>query len=343
MEKVHSVASSGENFILDFKDRVRKSIVEVFGSNENSELLLERMEENIKELLYRLGLQFTVNLEHADSILQIAVKLDNAIAEIVSRSSEETLQLDKAESTLDGISSTLSHNSHLAVFTTESAEASAESAEEGQRIVDEWAQKMKEIQSIFNQASAAMNQLGQSSSAITHILSTIEGLAHRATMLAFNAAIEAARAGEHGKGFAVVAGEVRDLSRQTSEATHKIEEILDGIKEEIGSAASHIQDGRKHVSEGSGMADDARNSLAKILDASFQTQGLVAQITATSEGQSEAIVELVESIHKITELARDSVQHISLLAIKTAEIEATSGVLSWGLKSVENEYKDIGS
>ena len=34
--------------------------------------------------------------------------------------------------------------------------------------------------------------------------------------------IEAVRAGEAGKGFAVVAGEIKDLARQTAEATFEI-------------------------------------------------------------------------------------------------------------------------
>ena len=41
--------------------------------------------------------------------------------------------------------------------------------------------------------------------------------------------IEAARAGEAGKGFAVVANEVKELARQTSEATDSIRSSVNNI------------------------------------------------------------------------------------------------------------------
>ena len=49
-------------------------------------------------------------------------------------------------------------------------------------------------------------------------------------ILALNAAVEAARAGEHGKGFAVVANEVKDLAKQTADATLEIKQKIEGVQ-----------------------------------------------------------------------------------------------------------------
>jgi methyl-accepting chemotaxis protein len=58
--------------------------------------------------------------------------------------------------------------------------------------------------------------------------------------LALNATIEAARAGEAGKGFAVVANEIKELARQTAEATLDIKQQIEGIQHSTGGTVEAI-------------------------------------------------------------------------------------------------------
>jgi hemerythrin len=61
-------------------------------------------------------------------------------------------------------------------------------------------------------------------------------------MLALNASIEAAGAGEAGKGFSVVANEVKELARQTGEATRLISEKITTIQSHTREATSASRD-----------------------------------------------------------------------------------------------------
>ncbi|GIF04351.1 methyl-accepting chemotaxis protein [Actinoplanes siamensis] len=78
--------------------------------------------------------------------------------------------------------------------------------------------------------TAEVAALGQASTAIGDVIKIIESIAEQTNLLALNATIEAARAGEAGKGFAVVAGEVKDLARETAEATQRVAEQIAGIQ-----------------------------------------------------------------------------------------------------------------
>lgn len=62
---------------------------------------------------------------------------------------------------------------------------------------------------------------------ITHIVTTINGIASQTKLLALNATIEAARAGEAGRGFAVVASEVKKLATETQAATEQASAIVE--------------------------------------------------------------------------------------------------------------------
>jgi methyl-accepting chemotaxis protein len=58
----------------------------------------------------------------------------------------------------------------------------------------------------------------------------IETISGRVNLLALNATIEAARASEAGKGFAVVASEIKELAKQTAEATQYIKKKIEGTQ-----------------------------------------------------------------------------------------------------------------
>ncbi len=82
--------------------------------------------------------------------------------------------------------------------------------------------------------------LGRASTAIGDVIKIISAIADQTNLLALNATIEAARAGEVGRGFAVVAGEVKDLARETAEATQRVSEQINGIQNSARTVSSGI-------------------------------------------------------------------------------------------------------
>ncbi|KAF0225885.1 MAG: Chemotaxis sensory [Rhodospirillaceae bacterium] len=79
-------------------------------------------------------------------------------------------------------------------------------------------------------------------SRLQHSVEGIDRITAKTNLLALNARIEAERAGEAGRSFGVVAGEVRDLSRATSD-------LAAGIKQEIHAISEALKNGHATLAE----------------------------------------------------------------------------------------------
>jgi len=94
------------------------------------------------------------------------------------------------------------------------------------------------------QRSAIMTReveaLGQASAAIGDVIEVISRIAAQTNLLALNATIEAARAGQAGRGFTVVAQEVKDLARETAQATQRVAEQVAGLQASSRTVAAGI-------------------------------------------------------------------------------------------------------
>jgi hypothetical protein len=98
-------------------------------------------------------------------------------------------------------------------------------------------------ESAVSQASTMTSEveaLDEASAAVGEVIRIISGIADQTNLLALNATIEAARAGELGKGFAVVASEVKDLARETANATQRVSDQIAGIQSSSKAVASGI-------------------------------------------------------------------------------------------------------
>jgi methyl-accepting chemotaxis protein len=116
-----------------------------------------------------------------------------------------------------------------------------------------------------NRASAMTQEveaLTQASTAIGDVIKIISSIADQTNLLALNATIEAARAGEVGRGFAVVAGEVKDLARETAEATQRVSEQITGIQ----NSARTVSSGILTTSETIGQMDAVQAQMNDVLE-----------------------------------------------------------------------------
>jgi methyl-accepting chemotaxis protein len=138
-------------------------------------------------------------------------------------------------------------------------------------------------------ANATIAKLGDSSAEIGEVIKVITSIAQQTNLLALNATIEAARAGESGKGFAVVANEVKELAKQTAEAT-----------EDISRKITAIQTDTK----------DAVRAIASITDVIHQISSISGTIATAVEEQSATTSEMTRNVGDAANGAREIAKNI---------------------------------
>jgi methyl-accepting chemotaxis protein len=151
-------------------------------------------------------------------------------------------------------------------------------------------------------ASARVNELGSAAAQISKVNEVITEISEQTNLLALNATIEAARAGEAGKGFAVVANEIKELARQTANATLDIKKEITGIQGTTDSTVGEI----KLISEVIGKVHGIVNTIAAAVEEqSATTQEIANNVAQASQGIQEVNVNVSQSSAVSTEIARD--------------------------------------
>ena len=143
-----------------------------------------------------------------------------------------------------------------------------------------------------------MQKLGQAAQEIGHVTETITNISAQTNLLALNATIEAARAGTAGKGFAVVANEIKELARQTAEATEDIKTRIAGVQNSTLTAIADI---------------DQITSVIK------EVGGIVSSIAAAIEEQATVTKDVAGNIAQASGGVRESNQRVS----QTAQVSAS--------------------
>ncbi|MEO0649067.1 MAG: PAS domain S-box protein [Planctomycetota bacterium] len=319
-------------------------VVKVASDVTESVLGERRLSEGVKRVLDTVDLvaqgDFTcsVGLEGSDDVARIGAALDTVIMathDDLSAVKETSQSLLEAASRLSGLGEELSEDAqsssarseHLNTQSTsvsERVQSVASGAEELRASIDEISRSSSETievaRNAVERAGAAtetIETLGKSSDEIGAVIKVISAIASQTNLLALNATIEAARAGEAGAGFAVVAGEVKNLARQTGDATEQIARQIEAIQSNTGQAVAAISEISAVVEKIYGAA----NSIAGAVEEQAATTNEIAQSMGgaadASQEVSQGASDLAEGAEAATSrvaLTRETAQSLSSIA-----------------------------
>jgi methyl-accepting chemotaxis protein len=214
----------------------------------------------------------------SDHIATGSTQIATGNADLSQRTEEQASNLQQTAASIEQLASTVQHNAETARQAAQLAGVASDVAAKGGQVVGEVVHTMGEINA--------------SSKKIADIIGVIDGIAFQTNILALNAAVEAARAGEQGRGFAVVAGEVRNLAQRSAQAAKEIKSLIQASVEK--------------VEAGSGLVDQAGQTMSDIVAQVKRVTDLIQEISAATTEQTSGLGQINNAVSQLDQVTQQN-------------------------------------
>ena len=276
-----------------FMNNVRAILSQVQGNA----LTLSDASSEFTQVARELDTSATQTEQQAQTVTTAAQEMSSNMASVAAATEEAASNVNVMSAATEEIASTI--------------KGIEQNTNRAKQITGHAVSEAGEISSIVDTLGAAAQDIGK-------VTETIAEISDQTNLLALNATIEAARAGEAGKGFAVVANEIKDLAKQTAEATGEIKRRIEGIQ---GSTRSTV-DGIRKITEIIGQIDEIVTSIAAALEEQAST---MSELTSNIQQAGQGIGEVAENVNRSSQVSQQIANDVETFHGAAARISEGSG------------------
>lgn len=303
---------------------------------------MNKMSQNLREKIKEISFGATTLSSSSEELSAVSTQLASNVEEMSAQSRTVASATEQSTANTNNISAAAEEMSTGVSTVATAIEEMSSSLNE----VSKNCLKESQIAANANDQAKAtrdlMEHLGVSSKEIGKIVEVIDDIADQTNLLALNATIEAASAGDAGKGFAVVATEVKDLSKQTAQATEQIARQIEEMQTSTASAVTAIEEISKVIEE--------INSISHTIVSAVEEQSAtVNEIAKSVGGASQAATEIARNVGESAKGLSDvssNIQGVNKAATDTAggveNIKQSSqdlAKLAGSLKNIVEQFK----
>jgi len=252
--------------------------------------------EQLREVVEGINTTAQTVFESAEETMQRTTKLADS-------SGRQAEQVRQATSTINEMAESFDGMAKRSRQSNEVAQRSVEHANKGSEMVQQSIAGMDKIRDQIQDTSKRIKRLGESSQEIGDIVELINGIAEQTNILALNAAIQSASAGGAGRGFAVVADEVQRLAERATNATRRIELLVQTIQADTSEAIASMESTTAEVVSGAKKSEDAGEALGQIKTVSKDLSDLIDEIATAAQKQSEVATQVAGEMNAILDIA----------------------------------------
>lgn len=309
-------------------------------------------------------------------------KMKASIAEIVSKLSEVTWQIEK---TVKAVNSSVSDNTngiehvaenigivsarmeqqnetaseamnrivHMQKITSgiekyaaaisNSAVQSYNSAISGSESINHYVEQLDVVNQIMNQVSQVAMELVKRTGEMNTIINSISEIASQTNLLSLNASIEAARAGDSGRGFAVVAEEIRKLADETGQSAHRIDSIIEEVQSQAKLVSNKMESSLQELTHNNEMAGETQEHIATIQSDTGTVNNDIQGILGDIGNLSEIVQEFVGQMEQITEATNENVVNTGVINGSMNEQSESLDLVAKSIMELNDLAKDLGS
>lgn len=314
--------------------------------------LTKRIDIKSKDEIGELAKYFNIFIEKLQGIVSSisdntqkvgkeAVSLSEIASSLATNAQDTSERSENVAAAAEEMSANLNNVAAAMEESTTNTSMVASAAEEMTATINEIADNSGHANKISGKAvtqaeetSQRMAKLGASADAISKVTETITEISEQTNLLALNATIEAARAGEAGKGFAVVANEIKELAKQTAEATLDIKTKIDDVQQTTTTTVRSIE-------EITTVINNVNEIVATITGAVGEQSKATEEIAMNISQAASGLGEVNENVSQISTVASTITEEIAMVNSASGEVSSSSSNVNASGADLQSLAQDL--